>query len=107
MDFPLGHTAGPPGDAATQAEIVGAALDCLEKAERPGTIVDLDLAWPGGAEWKREDGGETRRPRVDTPQYQEDADRVAAEAAHRTGRCRSCLGIDDRTHGIVPGETNP
>lgn len=96
MDFPLGHTSGPPGDPVTQAAIVGAALDCLETAPRPGTIVDLDLTWPGGQGWRHDDGEETRKPRVDIPQYQEDADRVAAETAHRTGGCRSCIGLDDR-----------
>lgn len=106
MDFPLGHTAGPPGDAVSQAAIVGAALDLLETAARPGTIVDLDLTWPGGPEWKRDDGGETRKPRDDTPQYQDDDDRVAAEAAHRTGRCRSCIGIDDPP-GDPAGEEGP
>lgn len=99
VDFPLGHTAGAPGDPRTQATIVGAALDCLETATRPGTLVDLDLPWPGGQAWRRDDGGETRKPRVDTPQYQEDADRDAAEAAHRNGGCRSCIGLDDRPDG--------
>ncbi|SNR53596.1 hypothetical protein SAMN06272737_111113 [Blastococcus mobilis] len=94
VDFPLGHTAGPPGDPAAQAAVVSAALDCLETAAKPGTIVDLDLTWPGGPGWKREDAGETRKPRDDTPQYQHDDDRVAAEAAHRAGRCRACIGID-------------
>jgi len=99
VDFPLGHTAGPPGDRATQSAIVGAALLSLEASSRPGTIVDLGLTWPGGQEWRRDDGGETRKPRVGVPQYQVDEDRVAAEVAHRNGRCRSCIGIDDR-----PGE---
>ncbi|WP_431873003.1 hypothetical protein [Nocardiopsis eucommiae] len=94
MDFPLGHTAGPPGVPDTQAAIVGAALDLLEAASPPGTIVDLDVTWPGDQEWRNDEGEETRKPRVDVPQYQEDADRVAAEAAHRDGRCTSCIGLD-------------
>ncbi|SFE39381.1 hypothetical protein [Blastococcus tunisiensis] len=94
MDFPLGHTAGPPGDPIAQTAIVGAALDCLERVRSPGTIIDLDLAWPGDRSWKRADAGETRKPRDDTPQYQSDDDRAAAEEVHRAGRCRLCLGID-------------
>ena len=107
MDFPLGHTAGPPGDPATQAVIVGAALDCLENASQPGTIVDLDLSWPGGHGWRRDDDGDTRKPRVDTPQYQADDDRVAAEVAHRNGRCSSCIGIDDRPPDAAAEESGP
>jgi hypothetical protein len=95
VDFPLGHTAGPPDDRVTQAAIVGAALDCLESAARPGSIVDLGLAWPGGSAWKGPDAEDTRKDRDGAPQYQSDADRVAAEEVHRAGGCHSCVGIDD------------
>lgn len=94
MDFPLGHTAGPPGDRVTQAAIVRAAVECLETASRPGVIVDLDVTWAGGHGWRQDEGGETRKARVDIPQYQHDDDRVAAEVAHHYGRCTSCIGID-------------
>jgi hypothetical protein len=94
VDFPLGHTAGPPGDPVAQAAVVAAALDCLESATQPGTIVDLPLNWPAGGAWKRGDVGETRKPRDDTPQYQDDDDRAVAAEVHRAGRCRSCIGLD-------------
>lgn len=95
VDYPLGHTAGPPGDAVAQRTIIVAALDLLETATEPGAIVDVGLSWPGGSGWKREeDSADSRKPRVGEPQYQCDADRVAAEAEHSAGRCRSCIGID-------------
>ena len=53
----------------------------------PGTIVDLGVSWDGDGSWKRfasstgvgsGDGEDDRRQRVDTPQYQYEADRLAA-----------------------------
>lgn len=95
VDYPLGHTSGPPGRNDLQKAIVGAALDLLASGSGPGTIVDLKVSWPGGSDWKQELGhGDDRKPREPAPQYQHDADRVAAEALHSTGGCTSCLGID-------------
>lgn len=47
VEFPFGHTLGPPGDAALQRRILAQALQVLETAETPGTIIHSDAAWPG------------------------------------------------------------
>ncbi len=38
---PLGRTLGAPGDRETQARVIQAALDLLETATVPGTLVEL------------------------------------------------------------------
>lgn len=38
---PMGRTIGAPGDRETQKKVIMAALDLLENASSPGTIVDL------------------------------------------------------------------
>jgi hypothetical protein len=47
VEFPFGHTLGPPGDADLQRRILAQALHVLETAETPGTIIHSDAAWPG------------------------------------------------------------
>jgi hypothetical protein len=46
VEFPFGHPFGRPGDAATQMEVLRAALHLLAEAKEPGARLDLDLAWP-------------------------------------------------------------
>lgn len=95
IDYPLGHTAGPPDQPGIQRVIVGAALDALTAVEHPGTLIDLGLTWPAGDEWKRAtDEDDARKPRSSEPQYQFEQDRVAAEALHAAGRCSACIGLD-------------
>lgn len=95
VDYPLGHTAGPPGESEIQRTIVGAALDALTAVEQPGTLIDLGLTWPAGDDWKRADGDDdARKPRSPEPQYQFDQDRAAAEELHAAGTCSSCIGVD-------------
>ena len=81
-DFPLGHTAGPPGDSETQLAIARAAVEAIETITTPGTIVPLPFEW--GSDWKgaARSEGDIRTPRHDTPQYQSEDDRSAAVAAH-------------------------
>lgn len=85
VDFPLGHTSGPPLDEGQQYRIVRDALAAFEAIETPGEIRHLDAVWPEGDEWKagamRADGGDTRAPRDLTPRYQTEEDRELAEAA--------------------------
>ena len=82
LDYPLGHTAGPPDDAATQLDIARAATAAFHEITEPGGVKVLPHEWP--TEWKagarelKDDRGE----RLDTPQYQSDADRDAAIANH-------------------------
>lgn len=81
-DFPLGHTAGPPGDADTQRAILRDALDALPTITESGTIVPLTHRWP--TPWRDEarQPVDHRTTRYDSPQYQIDSDRDAAIAAH-------------------------
>lgn len=100
VDLPLGHTTGPPNDAATQTSILDRAFEAAATMTppspgEPGRIVDLPLQWRHD-EWKanplswsrrREDqgtsgndAGDTRTTRLAEPQWQSDADRAAFEA---------------------------
>ncbi len=84
IDYPLGHTAGKPFDAADQAGIVRAALATLATATGPDTLVTLPNRW-GDDEWRAEasstEATDTRQPRDEAPQFQHPADRLAAIAA--------------------------
>lgn len=88
VDFPPGHTTGRPFDPAQQYGIVRAALGLLESVEESGAIVPLPFAWPDGEDWKREPLP-PRLERYDTPQYQEEADRIAA--GDHDGACPVCV----------------
>ena len=46
VEFPFGHTFGPPGDRRTQRRVLETALTVLAGARSPGTRVDVDLVWP-------------------------------------------------------------
>jgi hypothetical protein len=85
VDYPLGHSVGRPFDADNQRMIVNAALDAFETIRTPGSIIELDCRWSDDDSWQREaadtNSGDTRAPRDETPQYQSDDDRLAAEKA--------------------------
>jgi D-proline reductase (dithiol) PrdB len=51
-DFPLGNSAGRPGDIASQDATLAAALDVLEAAEGPRTTRVSPLAWSSDPRWK-------------------------------------------------------
>ena len=51
-DFPLGNSAGKPNDAASQAEMLEAALRVLETAPGPRTTVQSPQRWSDDVEWK-------------------------------------------------------
>lgn len=93
-DLPLGHTAGRPNEPEFQRELLRRALTAAASIERPGEIVETGMTWDADDAWKRwatstgisrggssDDGHDDRRQRHDTPQYQDEADRFAAEAA--------------------------
>ncbi len=50
-DFPLGNPCGKPWDAAMQRSIVGTALDLLERAWMPRTMIQTPFSW-GSEEWR-------------------------------------------------------
>lgn len=90
-DFPLGNTAGPPHDQDTQLAIARSALSAAFSITQPGTIIPLDHEWPEA--WKDEARQliDHRTPRNDVPQYQLEADRVAAIERHgETAACSVC-----------------
>ena len=43
--FPFGRPLGPPGDRATQTEVLNAALELLESATSGGALIELDLPY--------------------------------------------------------------
>ena len=99
LDFPLGHTAGKPHDYALQRRILREALEALATIDTPGTIRRLPYRWSEDDTWKdgvrRPHAGESiaddRVKRLPDPQYQDDEDRIAAEAALEQGGCPGCV----------------
>jgi hypothetical protein len=51
-DFPLGNSAGRPGDPASQELLLELALRLLESAPAPRTTVQSPLAWSDDSSWK-------------------------------------------------------
>ncbi len=52
LDFPLGHTAGKPGDKALQREVMIDTLSALDTIQVPGTIRTLPYSWADSDAWK-------------------------------------------------------
>lgn len=102
LDFPLGHTAGKPHDAALQRRILRDTLDALVAIDAPGTIRRLPYRWAEDDAWKDSvrrpaPGGSSeddRGRRHPEPQYQSEADRIAAEAAFEREGCPSCVFLE-------------
>jgi hypothetical protein len=107
IDFPLGHTAGTPGEPALQRAIVRAALVGFETIAAAGDFVTLPFAWSDDDSWKdtalrgRATGGgdavevrDERTERHGTPQYQCERDRTLAERAQREGGCPTCVWLE-------------
>ena len=91
-DLPLGNTAGRPHEPEFQRELLRRAFAAAEAIDEPGTIIHTGMRWDDDDAWKRRatstgvsrsgDGGvDDRRQRLDTPQYQDEVDRLAAEAS--------------------------
>ena len=102
LDFPLGHTAGKPRDAALQRRVLRDTLEALVTIDTPGTIRWLPYRWAEDDAWK----DSVRRPGLDgsseddrverhpDPQYQCEEDRIAAEAAYEREGCPSCVFLE-------------
>ena len=80
IDYPLGHTCGQPFHEDDQLDVVELSLKLLEQV--PDGVVDLGKRWPQTG-WRenamKRDAGDAREVRHETPQYQLEADRIAAE----------------------------
>jgi len=46
VEFPFGHALGRPHDAAQQMRVIRQALQLLEQADEPGTIIHSPEVWP-------------------------------------------------------------
>jgi D-proline reductase (dithiol) PrdB len=46
VEFPFGHTLGRPHDREQQMRVIRQALEVLETADAPGTIVHSGERWP-------------------------------------------------------------
>ena len=55
VEFPFGHTLGQPHNVAQQTRVIRQALEVLETARTPGTIVHCPEKWPVPAEQAAED----------------------------------------------------
>ena len=82
LDFPLGHTTGKPKQPELQRKIMVDALSSFEAMTVPGSVRKLPYRWSDDEGWKEKAfaEGDDRRPRHDTPQYQDEEDRRRAEA---------------------------
>jgi len=82
LDFPLGHTAGPPDKSEEQLAIMGDTLRAFESASESGSIVPLDCHWP--MDWKiAERNARNKGPRrTALPQYQFEDDQQCAVERH-------------------------
>ncbi len=92
VDFPLGHTAGKPGQPDLQRSIVTATLEAVEELRQPGAVRMLPHHWSDDDEWKLEamQASDGRTERLATPVWQRDSDRQLAEAA---GDCADCISF--------------
>lgn len=81
LDFPLGHTTGKPHQPELQREILVWAFEGFTAMTVPGSVKTLPFRWDD-EDWKRTAmmEGDTRTLRHDTPQYQNEEDRLRAEA---------------------------
>ena len=50
VEFPFGQILGQPGNNNQQRRVIGQALNILEDADKPGTIVHFQEKWPVPAE---------------------------------------------------------
>lgn len=106
VDFPLGHTAGRPHDAASQHAIIDTALAAFATITVPGTIVRSPLTWGEDDAWKdavmvvpsgtaqADVAADPRGERHAQPQYQSTDDRELALANARTGACTTCVFLE-------------
>ena len=83
-NYPLGHSAGKPFDEEDQYSIFIQAIDMFKPKGTYKTIRVLNNHW-GDKTWEDEakstEGQDTREPRDETPQFQDETDILAAKQA--------------------------
>ena len=83
-NYPLGHSAGKPFDEEDQYSIFIQAIDMFKPKGTDEAIRVLNNDW-GEKIWEDEakstEGEDTREPRDETPQFQEETDILAAKQA--------------------------
>lgn len=90
LDYPLGHSAGKPGDPEQQRDILVAALSLFETTAEAGSLETLPFQWDEAEAWKSFAlGGDMRLERFETPQYQNEEDRQKVETGDQSalGMC--------------------
>jgi hypothetical protein len=89
LDYPFGHTTGKPDDPELQWAILIEALEAFSSLSEPGSVKRLHFRWSEDENWKRTAlaGDDERRPRHDTPQYQNEDDRRRAEDPTACATC--------------------
>ena len=102
LDYPLGHTAGRPNSPELNASIMRDTLTAFETLSEPGAMTHLRYRWADNDDWKDKvfapldsDGSsqqsteyeDDRVARHDTPQYQREADELAAEHSQDGEEC--------------------
>ena len=85
LNYPLGFESGRFRDPVDQLKVVREALQGFEEQNQPG-ILPMEYEWIEG--WdivnQREQGKlDSRSPRSTEPQYQNEADRIAAQLTLR------------------------
>ena len=83
VNYPLGFESGRFRDKSDQVAVIRQALLGFDRMSEPG-IEPLDLEWLDGWDMinERERGKlDQRSPRTTEPQYQTEADRLAAESS--------------------------
>lgn len=93
LDYPLGHTTGKPFEPDLQRDILLQALEAFASLTTPGCVKMLPFRWSEDEAWKEtaQRGPDDRRPRYDTPQYQNEEDSRLAAANDSTGSVCSNL----------------
>jgi len=84
VEFPFGHTLGQPNDEAQQLRVIRRALQVLETAEAPGTIVHSTESWPVPAK----EATEAWQPKEPSPVVRVMAPRVREMMRKRRRRKR-------------------
>lgn len=79
-DFPLGNSAGRPGDPAGQRSTLDLALQLLMQAETPRTTWQNPQVWLGDPNWKDDYSNPDKLSEVELRAKREEFDRVKQEA---------------------------